>query len=627
MPVGKKTAEELTQWRTRLTVADQLTQQHLHTSWDRTLKNYRGEYFTGAALRDISLPVNVVQALSQVVVPSVYFRDPATRIKPTIPGTDQLVRFHEAHLNHLIRRSKLKRQARRVALDAYLFGWGHFKIGYEVQVERNYQPILDPETGETLTDRNGNPLLEDGKSDAVYIEEAGRVRLLIEHEGQGAGPGRDYPQLNEYIEREYPYAIRWSPWDTFKDPLSLMPDDSDAEWVGFRTSMTVDEVRNHPYWENTSKVEPTQEPDFVRALRQRNMIDGLAETDRVHVHEIYHKVYDKRTNSHRVFLKVIADGANDFLFRDLSPLKVRGFPKVTLSFLDNPESPWPLAPIEAVRPQIDAINIANTQKANHRERFHHKYLYNKNAGISERDARRFARGGIGSVLGVKMEPNSDPKKAFQPADVPPIDQSLNVELDSYWRDIQRVDGTNEHHMGGAGIARQATQATFIESALGVRLNMKKDLLADALIEVMQKWTDLDRQYGDYERTYKITGIDGDTWQTYVLAEAIPEDFDLLIDMHSAGHDATMSERRDLTEFLNLTANLPEINRTAILKRLAQLYFFSNPDIVLQPQPQPAIDPATGQPVEGQPIGSLAETAIDTNRANQSLNPRANAANQ
>lgn len=291
----------------------------------------------------------------------------------------------------------------------------------------------------------------------------------------------------------------------------------------------------------------------------------------------------------------------------------------TLAFLDNPESPYPLAPIESVRAQIDAINIANTQAANHRERFHHKYLFNKNAGITEKDAKKFARGGIGAVLGIRQDPSIPPNKAFQPADVPMIDQSLLQDIINQWDNVQKVSGVNEHHLGGTGIARQATQASYIESALGVRLNMKQDLMADAMVSICGKFTDLLRQYGDYTQTLKITGVDQQTWDTFKVSESIPQDFDISADMQVAGYQAQEQEKNEMLQFLNIVGNIPGFNLQPIIERLARAFGFPTPELMYQ-QPPPQVPGQEG------PIQSLSQGAIDSSSANRFLNPKAQAGN-
>lgn len=610
----KTVEQDLAETMARIHVAEQITEQHLAVQWARTLRNYRGNYATGAGDGDVSLPLNIVFALTDAIVPSVYFRDPAINIRATVPNTENLVKFREERLNYLIKRQKFKRQARKTVVDAYLFGIGIFKIGYESEFKRNYEPVYNEETGEQEVDGKGNPISEANGS--VFVQEpSGRMRMIMEADGYGAPPGRDYPLLDENIEREFPYAVRWSPWDFLKDPLSMSVDASDAEWIAFRSSLPVDVVRNHPLWKNNKTVEPTQEPDFIKNMRDRQLVDTLQESKRVQVYEFYCKQYDKKTKSMRVYLKVVVKGHDKFLYNGPSPLAVRGFPMVGYSFIDNPESPFPLSPIEMVRPQIDAINVARTQAANHRERFHQKYLYNKNAGVTKHQAMRFARGGIGSVLEVKLPQDMPASHAFMPAATPSLDQAINNEVDNYWTDIQKASGINEHHLGGSGIARQATQASYIESALGVRLNMKQDLIADAIIEVCSKWTDLDRQFGDYEDTYKLTGVTPEEWQTFVVAESIPEDFDMSADMQIAAFQAVEQEKKEMMELLNLIVNIPGMNLSPVFERTFKAFGFPTPGTMYAPPQPEMMDPAA----EGKGVGSLSETAVDSSSANKALN--------
>lgn len=613
--LSKVTREAVDKWTGEIEIANEVKKTRMHQRWRRTLDNWRNLYQTGARIDEHSTFANVVHALAGVIIPSIYYRDPTLLPVPQIPGIDEQAELTAALLNYYMRVQNFKRQAKRVALDSFLFGEGHFKIGWELEVERALTPMFDDD---------GTPLLAGGLplhidvDGIVYREEGGLFRAFLDKD-QNFIP-ENHPTLNERILREQPSAIRWSPWDFLKDPKSVLPDHTDSEWVAFRSYPHIDEVKNHPFYENTSKLEPTHIPDYIREIRDQRpkRISDDAMTDRVQLYELYYKEYDKAINSWRTNLIVLAEGHDAPLFHDFSPLKIKGFPVESVVFIEDPERSESVSMIDVIRPQIDNLNVALSQLSNLRERNNQKYLYNKNAGISEGDARRFAAGRIADVLGVRVDPSMDVKRAFQVPEMLPVDQAVIQEIQLAWDTIQRISGINEHHLGGAGVARQATQASFIESALGVRLQEKADILADGILGVMRKWKDLLIQYGDFAVALKINRAGEDTWAEFKVSDTVPEALDFTFDIHTSAFQSRTQEKNETLQLLNIVAAIPNVNLLPILERLFRAYGFPTIENMFLPT-QPQANPGE----EGQ---SLSERAIDTNSANAFLNPGLTAEN-
>jgi hypothetical protein len=470
------------------------------------------------------------------------------------------------------------------------------------------------ENGEPLLDGNQLPLLiEKGKKGKTTVFRVidGMVKPFMDKD-QNLIVGTT-PTLYEYIRREQPFANRWSPWDVLKDPGSVMQDHSDAEWVAFRNHPKVEEVQNHPFYENNKKVEPTHLPDYIRDIReQKDAKTFEVDPDRVELFEIYYKEYDKDIRGYRMHLRVQATGHDEALFDDISPYNIEGFPLETVSFLGDPERAQSLSMIDVLRPQIDSVNVSLTQLANFRERFSQKYIYDKNR-TTEREAQRFASGRIASVIGVRMPAGEDVRTAFRPVETPPLDQTLLVQLDQDWNNVQKLSGLTDVQLGGPGIARQATQVNAIEGALGVRLQEMADRLADGILGVLRKEKQLLQQFGDYPVALKITQKGEEVWHQFTAADDIPDDLDFTFDIHTAAFQSRAAEKTETLELLNIVGNLGH-NLTPIFERLYKAYGY--PDvgsIIGQPQPVPGEEP----------VQSLSANAIDSNRANRTLNPGSN----
>lgn len=626
----KKDDEKLQKWLARMAIATQYQETQLSKGWMQTLNNYRGLYSTGTSGDEHRVTVDVVKMILGLMVPAIYFRDPSIKITPRRPGTEMECRFTETLLNYYIKELKLKKVIQQSIKDALMFGVAYVKWGFTAQVEeQDLTPVVNPETGEPMADGSGYPLLSD-PTGAIFIEEPGGVIPFMDKDGNRIPPGQLKPTQRENVKWQAPFAERWSPFDVLRDPRSLKADLSDAGWVAFRVTAPLEEVKNNPAFIKAKDLVSNTQPDFLKNVREYNKkrLHEINDDDYFTYYEIWCKEYNPKTKSWSLYMKVVADGCDHFLYDDLSPYQIDNFPCSVLAFEEDPESGQPLSLIEAVRSQIQVINVSRTQYTNHRERFNQKMVFNRSAGITDADAKRIAKARYGAFIGVKLEPGVDPRTAIRPLEIPPMDPNVYGDSEIALGDIRRVLGIPEHYLGGQDVARQATQAGYIENALNIRINEKQDIVGDFLVEILRGWKQVLQQYGDFEKEFQITLMGQEMWQNFHVSQNIPDDLDFLVDMYPSTFQSKEQERQEILELLNLTANIPEVNRMVLLERLFRAYGYADPSMLIQPVQPPMLGP-DGQPMEPgaeQSMGSLSQGAIDTNSANAALNQGVNAMN-
>lgn len=583
----------------------------VYADWKRVLDWYRGRYFDFES-SDEQIVVNLVAGIVELMVPTLYFQDPAIIGRARRPGDERGAKLTEVTMNYYLDELESKKQIRKCIIDAMIYGIGYAKLGWEVDVERGLFPVTDQVTGQPLETQHGKPIYED-KHGNIFLEEGGRFVQVLDKEGNAVPPGYAQPTLHEWIRREQPYGIRWSPWDFLKDPEAKYADLSDARWIAFRVIMPLEEAKAHPLFSNTSSLEGTEivRPELheVREKQDKTVVDP--DIQRVELFEIWCKEWNPKTKQYEMYTKVIARGFDKFLMNRKSPFVAEGFPVEVLTFTDDPESANPPSLFRFIESQLKTINDTRSQLATHRARFNRRYLANSNV-LDEEDAKAVAKAEDGSVTLIDVDPEVDLRKQFVPIEDAPMNQEVYNDYNLALEEIQRILGLSDYQMAGQGPVRQATEANFIQGNFNIRIQDKQARVGDFLKGWIRYWTQLFKQFGDYETALKITNDLGeDEWVVFTIAEEIPDDLNFEIDIYTSNFQSKEVERNDSQNLYNLFRNDPMINPVYLIQKVAHAYGEKEVQRVLMPQQPP---PVPGQ--EGVESAESAGQAVDLNALRQ-----------
>lgn len=609
--------------------AERLLETELAPRWNKLLAQLRGKYELLQDSFGHQFSTNVVEAMTSLIVPSIYFRDPRILCNPTRPQDKRACKITETILNYWIRELNLKAQAERCVLDAFLFGEAYIKLGYIPQLDRVLEPITDlagqplateprlnPETGEQLP---GEPLLQDRHGN-VFIERGGRFIQVMDKNGEIPPLGQEMVEINEYMRRGQPYAIRWEPWNFFRDPESKQVDCSDATWIAFRAVLPLKQVKGNPRYTNTGELRGTRiSPAAVDTDADKYpffRVPTNEDLDRVELFEVWRKEWNNQLKRWDMWLYVIVKGHDKFLLKEKSPWLAEGFPVQVLWFRDDPSSAHPQSIVEMVQPQINTINLARTQFANFRERFASKYIANEML-IDEADALNVIQG-KNELAMVNVDEGTDLTTVIKGMDIPELNPAILEDYHLGWEEVRRVAGITEDMLGGAGPRRQATQASFIQGAANVRLQQKQDRIGEFVKGVAKFWKQLLQQFGNYEMAVRIEGtVTQEEWATITVAETIPDDIAFDVDVFPSSFQTREAELQSAMSMYNLLRQDPMINPQRLIEKVLKAFGEPAPEAFILDQ-QPPIDPATGQPVEHG--GAAKAGAIDQNDLRQATKP-------
>lgn len=613
----KTQAEKVNQWISRVQMGERKLD-HRRSKMVEYLNNYRNRYWKDEGDLDAHrVSVNVVAGLMSLLVPTIYFKDPRVKCNPRRPGDEKNCRVTEALANYWIKELSLKHEVKSCILDAGLFGVGYMKLGYEVELEQLLDPVTN-ENGIPLETEMGEPLMQDELGN-VYKEIDGKFIQVMDADGDMVPEGQEQPTLNEFIRREQPYAVRWSPFDVIKDPEAKRADLRDSRWVAFRLVLPIDEVKSNPLYKNTANLKGSRMVErglWERLTHTADPGEKDEELDRVELWEIWAKVWNDSRKRYDMWQYVIAKGHDKFLLERKSPYIAEGFPCAVLYFMEDPEDGYPMPILSTIDSQIESINLSRAAQVNHRERFNRRYVFNK-ALLTEDDARRIAQAQDGEVVGVTVPPDTDLKRVMVPVEDAQVNPELYRDYDYAYLEIQRTLGVTDYDQATAGPARRATEANLIQQSSMVRMMERQDQVGDFVLRVVTYWIQLLKQYGDYDMALKVTNEVGqEEWAAFKVAYAIPDDALWDVDVSPSAFESKEIEQKKAMDMYNLLRKDPMVQGPKLIERVLRAFGETEPLMFMNP---PMIDPMTGMPIDplhaqGAP-GSVTEGggAMDTNQ--------------
>ena len=372
--------DEIREWFNRIEYAKRVRRDADEKyGYTKATQMYQGDYRSAmpSFVTDVPIiPINEVYSFVKTFIPSVFSRNP--HISVNAKGAKHIAssKIWELWTNAQWRELRLKKETRRVIVDACLAeGW--MKMGY------------------TATFGSIEP--EDGK------------------------PKMD---ASEYVMDEEIFAKRVSWTNMLRDP-DATDGLHDARWVAERIILPLDAARASTIWDHTetikaAMVEKTGDEHLEADLRSR-ISDGAR--------ELAVLWYIEDRDSGRVL--TISEGNNRYHMNKPWPYKFDGFSYELLRFNENPDEPY--AP-NLITPWVhqlwEKIKIRAMQ-LDHLKRFG-RQLAAEEGSMTRSEMDKFKKGKTGSVVKYKkgsQPPVPIPYPQIQ-ADVYGIESRIDLDKDN-----------------------------------------------------------------------------------------------------------------------------------------------------------------------------------------------------
>jgi len=534
------TADQLTYWKSQIRRG--IAYQEKFAEKKRWKDYYN--YYWGKYKSDV-YAVNKVFSMLRSLIPRVYFRNPRLIVSPKRPEFEMRAVVVQAVNNLLIKELMMKETTKKIIQDAFFCNRGIVKIGYD----RQYGSIPD------------------------YMSKA--------------FPSEEAIEYDVTVKPDMPWVLRTNPehfivpWGA--DSLKNIP------WVAHKIVRLLEDVRKDPIYENTAKLKGGYERE-LRGVKEAEV--GISETtltsqtETIKEYQVsdeaWVEIWEIRDLKHGKILALNLDH-DKFLRRPVDDdLQGDGAPFEDVCFNPDNDVYWGPSDMRILEPLQNELNEVRTQMSKHRKINLLKFLFNDK--FTPEQVQKFLSGDVG---GAEIVPDltRDDVVVIQPGE--PIqlgNDAMGVE-----RDIRESVGfarTEEGEYAGPP-RRTKAEIQAVQQAHWIRIDERRDIVADFLIRVMEKVNTIIFERWDQARVAPIVGPDNAIHWVQFTGPEIAGDYDLSIDIDTGKPVTTEIKRAEAEHLLNmLTANpilVEHINPVELTRNVLKLYDWVDTDKVLMSQ--------------------------------------------
>jgi hypothetical protein len=445
--------------------------------WDTWRNYYRGNWVSG------TLPVNLFFRMMRTTVPRIYFRNPSISVTANKPGPEQQAfsQLIERIDNKLIRTMQVKQQIKRIVQNCFMFGTGIGKLGFGAQ----FTPT--PDLGETINPHSGDEIFE----------------------------------YNMNIRDNMPWFLSVHPGH-FIVPAGLM-NYEDTRWVANWIQRPLHDVQSDPRLKHTANLKASAER--VTGAQNQPMLQGGDKPDMVDLVEIRDAKFKK--------VILLAPFATDkVLLEDDDEMQLNGrlsyYPAV---FNDDDEVFWGVADSQILEPQQLELNEIRTLEMKHRRLSIAKILAKRNS-LKQEEIERLLSEDVLAVVQVDGELSDIETRMV--SEIPMALRQAGVEV---MNDVRENLGFSRNQSGNfseSGGRHSATEAQIVAQAAEIRVDERKDMIADILVNMFEDLHKVIFDKWNEEQVVSISGPNGlPVWVAFKPAMLKAASYDLNIDPDTA----------------------------------------------------------------------------------------------
>ena len=483
--------------------------------WNQWRNYYRGNWKPGI------LPVNLFFTMLRTTVPRIYFNNPSLSIQSTRPGVEfaAMAQLIERIDNKLIRTMKMKRQMKSMIQHAWMFGTAVGAIGFGEQ----YYPT--PTEGE-----------------------------------DSSGPVDKYGERVEYndtIKDNMPWFLATHP-GKFIVPSGLATF-GDARWCATWISRPLWDVQHDPRFKNVKNLKPSKPIGIQIAggseALNPDMIDLVL-------------IRDKKTKKAFMFAPYSGDDRPIMIAED--SLQINGrMGNYPLVFNEDDECFWGVPDSVILEPHQTEMNEIRTLQMKHRRMSIIKAFAVRNALKAEEIEKMTDEEVLSVIL---IDGNLSDIKFQDVAHEPPMLAQAGQEVRD---DVRESMGFSRNQAGnysqgpqGGGSRASAQEANIVNQAANIRVDERRDMMADVLCDVFEDINDVCWQHWNTEQVEAIMGPQGTpVWVAFKPAMLKGAEYALSIDPDSTQPETKDMRMQKAVNFYGIAKDNPLVDPEKLTKYL------------------------------------------------------------
>lgn len=453
-------------------------------SWDVYKGYYRHNFKKGI------IPVNLVYSVLRALIPQLYLRNPRVSITATRPGMEAELnaRLVQSLDNWLISELCLKQEFKKMIVDSYLCGTASGFTGY----------------------------------DSIFGFDKSKLDQMTQFDKQG-----NRLEYNAATSPGMPWFLRARPEDVVY-PWGCT-DAREAEWVAMRVFRPLEDVKKDPKYKNAKDLtgEYIKKRTGPEGGIKPEGIDGSGfESFGQQLWVELWQIHDARTGE----ILAISQFHDKFI-RDPQPdeLQIEGLPVDTLVFNPDPDYIYGIPDARLIEPQQLELNEIRTQAMRHRRVDLVKAIMRKGT-LGKKGVQQLTDEKVMAVIEAETDGNlKDSIITFTPS-AGPILQDLVLSGETVRGDVREMVGFSRvaqgEYQGKTHISAAETKAVF--QSLNIRLDERRDMIADLLSKVVRRFNQLIFTYWDSERVSQVVGPDGAKYWLKYTGQQIKDEYDIKV---------------------------------------------------------------------------------------------------
>ena len=510
--------------------------------WTQYKNMYRG--FWGAG----TVPVNIIYATGRALIPQLYFRNPRVSITAKKPGYTPHAMVLERVDNYLIKETGVKYELKSNILDCYLMGRGPGILGYDSEFGFNPKFAVDS-------------LLADSGLTA-YNDKEGH---LIEYK-DNIRPGMPWYQQCSPLDFIVPWGTRRM---------------QDARWFAFRKMRTRRDIQEDPKYESSVTKNMTA-PYHTRleGSTQGNTDDKIQWSEKDTDNEWCElwEIHDKRTR--QVYALTLED--KEFLRSEDDHLQFDNLPCLSMGFNEDPDYFWWTPDARLIEVQQAELNDIRTMAKKHRRAGLLKMIVDK--AIMPDELAKLLDEDVKSVCRVDLGPQGDIRRyvSLLQSHVPP---DLIAYAKETREDILQIIGFSRNQEGSfeqPSGRRTATEANIVQQASMIRVDERRDIVADHLVDVVKGYNHIIFENWNDSRITDLVGADGARYWIRFTGRELRGDFNYDVNPEECKPQSQDTRKEDGMELLQLAMKNPAsgISMPYLIQQIARQMDWIDPKLLV-----------------------------------------------
>ena len=483
-------------WRLEIEIAEKYRNEEFgeynrknRTGAGENIDYYEKGFFTegeeGYGVTDLMVTtLNIVDAITSIMVPSLYFKNPKTVCTPTKMESEATATIASRIIDHYRRKLEVERTNKQIIWDAYLLGKGHYKIGYVTKFGKDIEDKTKKKPKDPLRAAVDKGLI------AIGLKEKDKEEVI-------------QPDIDLRIIAENPFIEYISPFDFIMDPRAKSIDD--AMWWGHRIRKTVKSLKENKRYKNTADLKG-DEPDDMPDYDSKNI--SQSELEAFHTVDLYEMHYRNDDEFYLLYLTKDSDGEYLEQYHDKSIYELNEWQTDELNYKKHAHKQYPRSDISKIKALQDRITSTIDAILEQVDRFSPKIAYDQ-SGVTTQGKKSLMEGGTGALV----ECNGNPADVFKELNFTQLKADLANLLDQIISLISIQTGLTKAQLTGVSDSGSATEATIEQGGQNIRMSDMQEKTTSFVNRQSRKLWKISTQFVDFEELQLINGVKGINTET------------------------------------------------------------------------------------------------------------------